>query len=683
MQIKTETQGIEIDPTMITQTMVLDVCDPVLWQALSATIYTKARWILEYAQNARDVDPNWKLTLPSILDSNCTFYDEGPSMSEDFMLSRGEYANRGFCTAFSSTKRDTDETSGGFGIGRLSGPQGTVFECRNEDAIRTYILIKNENKIPMVVQQSVAPRPIDMPIGVTVRVPIAPRLISTVISDAQKFLRFFQPSLPACACVNYLLRQEHWGILETNEQLNNSATIVVGGYPFAINLSDIPGLRANGYSPYQGINYQILSNPRVVIWLPVGSVDVALNRESLRYSEHTVTTILQAVDDLKAAVPAELTKLLMSCETLWQARLCWIEIRKSFPQLSTIAPWDQTYFQGEILGTTTPLDNTLVLPHACGAVRNCNRDIQNTRRGYGKPQVQFKEISWVQVSKNALFIINDGVRCIKERLEYTRTDDIYLLHSETASEILKWLGNPPSHKLSEYAIPPEYVKSKTPRATHAHAMFEFRKSSYGSDQSVNTYSTEKTLPQVAVWTACNNRQSESKNFQRLMRSPYAPSCVIGVPKRDRALVGEDWITLEEHVTAQLVDIEVLSKAVYARDILNTTKWNSDKVTVCHNTILKISNYSDLKALLEYHDLIHWLNSLVIDELSNQVEACALLDIDIPVWQPVTPINLSERIKPLIAQYPLLQTLGQCADINRFGQNDYPLLVSALKGGATV
>ena len=318
MKIITETQDVESSPPLAQATMTINPSDTVLWQALSTTIYTKARWMLEYAQNAHDVDKNWVLTLPSLLSPYCEFKDNGPSMSRDFMLSLGDYAGCGFCTAFSSTKRESNALSGGFGIGRLSGPQGTIFECRNDDMIRTYVLIKNEDCIPGIQLQSEVARPSDVPIGVTVRVPVATGKFSQTREDAQRFLQYFDPIPAGITPPEYLLSTNTWAIQKTRQQGRSAMTVIVGGYPFQVSYSDL--LSNSGYgSPLYQLYREIAENSAVVLWLPVGSVEIALNRESLRFSDQTCRALKTAMLLLREEAAAQLTAQLNTCQTRWSA----------------------------------------------------------------------------------------------------------------------------------------------------------------------------------------------------------------------------------------------------------------------------------------------------------------------------------------------------------------------------
>lgn len=315
MEIETKIQDVEMEGVDTIRQMGLNN-NPIIWRFLTDQLYTQQNaWINEYAQNARDVDPDWRIVLPTDFVPEVRFVDNGPSMSKDFMLNE-------FCQAGFSTKRHTNSQSGGFGIGRLSGPQGTIFECRNEDMIRIYSLIKSEESIPSIVLLEEKPRG-GVPIGVTVRVPVDPTKIQAVTKDIEKFLRFYGlPNLPQLKWIN---KTPTWGLIDhntTDRYRTYPALVVIGGYSFEVRQNDIES--SISHLPEEDRKllsrfFVELKGVQVVMFLPVGSVQVALNRESIKFEENGVNAMLAVVREVSKEFTDKMQKQFDECATLWNA----------------------------------------------------------------------------------------------------------------------------------------------------------------------------------------------------------------------------------------------------------------------------------------------------------------------------------------------------------------------------
>ena len=329
MKVQHNTQEVEVTGIATSQQMSM-ANNPILWSFLTDQLYTQSNaWIREYAQNARDVDKKWELRMPSITAPEVCFIDNGGGMSKEFMLNE-------FCQAGFSTKRTNNRQSGGFGIGRLSGPQGTIFECRNEDAIRTYTLTKSKDSIPTIHMLSEEPLPPDTKLGTTVRVPVPPTQVEAVKNDIRKFLKFF--GLPGLPKVEYIIKRELWAIMKPNPNAGYNAQeatqVEVGGYTFPVTWSDLhtaassAGMMGSDRAILEKV-YARSNHGALIVHVPVGSVNVALNRESMKFDEMTVKTLLKVgtvvVNELADSVIEDFTKI----KTRWEAVKKWRELQEN------------------------------------------------------------------------------------------------------------------------------------------------------------------------------------------------------------------------------------------------------------------------------------------------------------------------------------------------------------------
>jgi hypothetical protein len=315
MQLQNNTQEVEIEGATSKTMTISD--DPIIWRMLTTQLYTQTyAWIREYAQNARDADKDWRLIMPSMHSPFVEFIDNGGGMTKHFMQTK-------FCQAGFSTKREDNDKSGGFGIGRLSGPQGTIFECRNEDAIRTWSLVKDKNSIPSLILLAEEERPSDVKLGVTVRVPVAPREIESVKGDIQKMLKFFGlPNLPE---IKFIMNERNWAIVDQGSQYSSYPTIVeVGGYTFPVRQSDISGAMSSlSYAERDLMNaiFREGNYSYLLLRIPVGSVNIALNRESIKFDEPTIKQLLEIAKLVVTEMAAATQKEFENIQTRWEAKV--------------------------------------------------------------------------------------------------------------------------------------------------------------------------------------------------------------------------------------------------------------------------------------------------------------------------------------------------------------------------
>lgn len=679
MKVITETQETIMSTVLASQTMTLDARDPVLWQALSATIYTKARWILEYAQNAHDVDPNWKLVLPSLLSPYCEFIDNGPSMSEDFMLSRGEHENSGFCTAFASTKRDSNATMGGFGIGRLSGPQGTVIECRNPDAIRTYVLVKDENKIPMLNLQAVTPRPADVPVGTTVRVPVSPRDFGKVEEEARRQLLFFNPEPIPGIRPDFYLRGEHWGIVKRAPSAESGCTIIVGGYPYKVDPESFPG-----YTGYHANNpfLSALCCNRLMLWMPIGSVDISLNRESLRYEDRTATAVKAFIEQAILEMRQELIDKVQAQPTLWDARLLWVNVTKGTEFLAAAAKPTTISYQGQPL-VTDPYFGSLRRIDLPRTIGECDRAQLVKRRARSRRPVltdalSFSQTKGVAVSNDALFVIADGHSAQQRLVKHTEpTNVIYLIPQDHADDILARLGNPPVKRLSEYPDIPR-TKVKLPTRPHSFFVYEVGRAEYGSNYVVHTRRADPTLPTHGVWVKSKNSEPELSELFKIMLLRCGIDMVYGVPASNRDLVPANWTYVTDALRAALPAPETVMRAHYAKTALAAA--GQARGHAVHDFVLELAGPLGIPEFIRYADDTAWLNTLTMPHTQAYREAYAWLGDTLAPWTPAHDPQLVAQLEWIVTRYPLVTFVANHVRSTQLNSDDYQRLYAALIGG---
>jgi hypothetical protein len=602
MEINVAQQTVQRTGIATARKMEIDGNDPVIWQFFSDQLYTnQLRWVLEYAQNARDADPNWKLIMPTKIVPEMHFVDNGASMSRDFMLNE-------FCLAGKSTKRGDNAQSGGFGIGRLSGPQGTIFECRNPDMIRTWTLIKDENKIPTIILLSEEPRPADVKVGTTVRVPIDPSKMMNVISETQKMLRFFD--IEGFPKVEYLINNPTWALLKAKKNHYNTFDndyphIVVGGYTFKISEPDFPSEVRNGYGSKRSKNEQakissVISNVfgttnNLLIRVPIGSVDIALNRESLKFTDRTVDTLVAAATVVATEYVDLMQKEIAKCLTLWEARrffsnMGW-EQRRLYQFCFELAGLKKTGVAASMSYNGITIDSENFHfdekemkekhPFYCTDMNSVRRrrsvssEIKTVPLAYAASvyiSVNYQDRMKIVLSKG-----NED-RPLSRYVQFVKPNTFLIVIKDEKGEFQKWLdllGNPPQElvvNLWDYA-PPAIVRTPRDKSVpRVMKVFELDQGGMTWDEktlslgSGTVYTTSRGHVMDNEFQWFPSAMGQGSTFRDWFRT-YLPAQVVRIPASSKKVINDDWVSLNDYLTEKMTaELDNMATTLEARQL---------------------------------------------------------------------------------------------------------------------
>ena len=255
----------------------METNDPAVIQILLEGIYPSPYvWPRELIANWADAGGGGELLLPDKLDPNWTIEDHGPGMTDQFMA-------KNYTMIFHSTKRDSDEKTGGFGHGRLS-PLAYVetYSVRSrymdEESGQimegNYIVFKNEVRVPRIARVSLAPSEVQQT-GVTVTIPIADADINTIV-ERTKFYASYTPTPPK-------------GFEKLEYRFQNGT----GGLRMANNRGDMQGIRLI----LAGIPYPVptetrLPNVEIDLFFEGGELQPTLSREGIN-ADNTILALIK------------------------------------------------------------------------------------------------------------------------------------------------------------------------------------------------------------------------------------------------------------------------------------------------------------------------------------------------------------------------------------------------------
>lgn len=251
----------------------------------------------------------FQVILPSYESENFTIRDFGVGISHDFMMD-------GYTTLFHSTKEETNDQVGGFGLGRLSAFSYTDSYTVASDfdgKRRTYAVFLQSNGFPKITLMSEEDSDRT---GFEVNIPVKE-------GDFTGFKRELVGFLTHCEGVNYEVSKEAADLIEGERK----RTLFHKGENYEI-LTGSPGriFVKMGLVVYDtGLSFPY----RILVNLPIGAVPVSPTRESISYADGVQNIISSAAFKAREDFELKIQEQIDSASCLWDA--CLIQSRN--------APW--------------------------------------------------------------------------------------------------------------------------------------------------------------------------------------------------------------------------------------------------------------------------------------------------------------------------------------------------------
>lgn len=268
------------------------------FQILSSGVYTnKLRApIRELACNAFDAHAASgntsvpiEITLPSSKDSNFTVKDFGPGLTKTEVQSI-------YTTYFKSTRNDSNDYTGGFGIGSKS-PFAVVesfhIQSRHNGEATLYEAFLDENKLPRIKEIHSAATV--EPNGLTVTLKVPKDVINAFCEEAKYvFMAFSSPYTAVRDKKTFVVQSltsnndlkkrgnTYW---PTRHHYHTSPVIVMGNIEYPLNAA----IQKMEIEQEPLLEWFLRKN--VIIDIPVGQLSVAASREDLSYDRKTLKNL--------------------------------------------------------------------------------------------------------------------------------------------------------------------------------------------------------------------------------------------------------------------------------------------------------------------------------------------------------------------------------------------------------
>ena len=271
----------------------------------------------ETAQNASEVGPDgqFHIHFPTALEPWLSVIDDGIGMSKEDTIMYGSGVG-------ASTKSGDNTKVGGFGIG-MKTPFALVDQylviSRWDSMEYTFTAYLDESNKPQFSLMS--ERVTAKCNGFEIRVPIETDQIPKMVEDAKDALRFFSPKPTTnidieWSEINYSKSGIDWGILEhdgDNYGRRIKSCIVMGNLHYPLDVSNIRVEYRDIYSKV--IDYG------AVMQFPIGTIELPMSREDIKYTDKNIQLIRDKVDEIVAVFKAELQADIDATPNLYKASL--------------------------------------------------------------------------------------------------------------------------------------------------------------------------------------------------------------------------------------------------------------------------------------------------------------------------------------------------------------------------
>ena len=279
------------------------------FQLLSSGLYTnKIRAVVrELSCNAIDAhvmpggsgkETPIEVKLPNTLDSQFYVKDSGPGLPHDKIMSL-------YTTYFDSSKQQSDDFIGGFGVGSKSPFAYTdsfTVESRHGGVKNIYSAYIGDDGSPKIAQMASVPMEENEPTGLTVSMPVRPADFNAFEKEALDLFQWFDTTPNLTGTARTIQKTELTPTSDPSVSLRKSS-----GYGQYV-------LVRMGQVVYSVDNYRSQAEPEIVealstmqqfrplIEVPIGAISVAASREDVAYDKKTKAYLATAIGSLYQSI---------------------------------------------------------------------------------------------------------------------------------------------------------------------------------------------------------------------------------------------------------------------------------------------------------------------------------------------------------------------------------------------
>lgn len=337
--------------------------DAAAFEALSADLYTNRVQapIRELAANAADAhvaagtqDTPFVIHIPTKSEPFFSIRDYGTGLSR-------EEIEKLYTRYFKSTKTTSNEYIGCKGLGSktpFAYVDNFMVTSYHNGKKMVFNCFKNENRCPATA--FLGEDDTTEHNGLEVSFAVESGDVWQFHSELKNVLKFFssKPTLTGVSSfpieeINYLLKNENFGITSKSD----SSCVIMGNVSYPFDESAF----SNTAEALNEAEKKIL-NWGIHLFAPIGTVEVAINREKLTYTKETRCTVKRLLTEAMGAVLVAAQKQLAEAKNIWDARVLISTIMGSV--LGSLLPEDVEFvWNGKVVKqrvTTTDINENMI-----------------------------------------------------------------------------------------------------------------------------------------------------------------------------------------------------------------------------------------------------------------------------------------------------------------------------------
>lgn len=259
-------------------------------------------------------DVPFEIHLPNALEPYFSVKDDGIGLSDKDIqgVVNADGIREGglYTTYFDSTKTDSNDEIGAFGLGSKSpysySEMFTVIS-RHGGWKRTYTMYLNEERLPgvaLMAEEKTAEQP-----GLEVRFDVKERDYWAFRDKAASVLRFFKTKPTVKGVSNFRFEElpkgqfsgDGWMVYGKDQYTNGMFTAVMGQVPYRVDIDKLVD-----YLPTSVLKF--IRTINIVTFFEIGDLEIPPDREEVRYDERTIRALVARVTDIRRLFIEELEK---------------------------------------------------------------------------------------------------------------------------------------------------------------------------------------------------------------------------------------------------------------------------------------------------------------------------------------------------------------------------------------
>ncbi len=567
--------------------------------------------------------------LPTYANPEFTIRDYGTGLSKEKLETL-------YTTYGASTKRQSDEYTGGFGIGSKSPfAYADMFYVTSYHNGIKYLVINSQNARGEFVYDILVEEETNEPNGLEITFEVKSNDVNKFSESAQRVYKWF--AVPPKINTNITITKPKaietgpgWEVTKYCSYYESGTSfLVVGQVAYKIDSSH-----------FKGDAKTVLDKCSMVIHAGVGEISIAPNRETIKYSKLTVDQISEILLNFHKYTKDKVEKAVVGCNSVWEARLLANEYFTNNQFISLILGGKFT-FNGQTYDGKDGMRNTLSL-------NLFGYGFSNGAAFESKKQVR------VSLDKNVRFAVYEqgGYAAAKRYVTANPTVYLYVVAPDKKQDLIDMTGILESDLLYTSKFPAVVRQARAKSQANVIQAYRYRPGQSSYSEPRNSWRSDSIDLDAESGYYCPIKQFwiENANGTSIRITEIADHLdglnIIGVlaSREEKIKAHANWKHINEHFKDEL-DKLVNSKEVQTYSDITEP---SAKVTALLSIVNRINPTSALFKHLKHIETVQAAKPMVHKFKTMKEFYKRLGGAEYKVTSPKMDLNFD------LKDYPLLQ-----------------------------